>query len=589
MILGKQGAIVMGAKPTQLLWQWLWLIVFSSIDLLPLQAQPANITPNDLPPPQDVQPIPKLEQFPRLPPATLPPPAELLPPASIPPPINPESSIDTITVQQFIVQGSTVFSDADFNRILKPYLNKPISFLELLAARSAISQYYLERGYVTSGAYIPPQRLGDDIVTIQVIEGKLADIQVRGTEKLSPRYISSRIQKATSTPLNRDRLLESLQLLLLDPLIENISAELSLGTHPGTSMLMIEVEEANSFSTAIVLDNRRSPSVSSFRRQLRMEEGNLLGQGDQLYLSYSHTDGSHAFNGNYRFPVNAHGSTLTISGGFSDNEVTERPFNSLDIESSSNYYQLSLRQPLLRSPTQELALGFTVSRRTSQVLFSPADGVEGFPSPGANQDGEITVTALRFFQEYISRNNREVFAVRSQFNLGIDAFEATVNPDPEPDSLFFAWQGQAQWVCLLGDNSRLLVRGSMQLASTSLVSLEQFGIGGVDTVRGYRQDRLLADNGVFASAEVQIPLLAITQNSSVQIAPFADVGIVWNTEAEIPESNTLASVGLGLRFSISDRFLARFDWGIPLIPVKQSRETTWQEDGLYFSVEYNPF
>lgn len=164
------------------------------------------------------------------------------------------------------------------------------------------------------------------------------------------------------------------------------------------------------------------------------------------------------------------------------------------------------------------------------------------------------VTALRFFQEYISRNDREVFAVRSRFNVGIDAFDATINPDGDPDGLFFAWQGQTQWVRLLGDDSRLLLQGSIQLASTSLVSLEQFGIGGIDSVRGYRQDRLLADNGALASAEVQIPLFSITQNSSVQIAPFADVGVVWNTEEEIPESNTLASVGLGLRLSISDLF-----------------------------------
>ncbi|MDJ0533453.1 MAG: ShlB/FhaC/HecB family hemolysin secretion/activation protein [Xenococcaceae cyanobacterium MO_207.B15] len=243
----------------------------------------------------------------------------------------------------------------------------------------------------------------------------------------------------------------------------------------------------------------------------------------------------------------------------------------------------------MRTPTQELAFGFTASRRNSEVIFAPGGEQLGFPSPGANEDGEIRVTALRFFQEYISRNNREVFALRSQFNLGIGAFDATINPDPEPDSRFFSWQGQAQWVLLLGDDSRLLLRGSMQLASTSLVSLEQYGIGGIDSVRGYRQDRLLADNGAFASVEVQIPLFRLAQNSVVQIAPFADVGVVWNVEQEIPESNTLASIGLGLRWSIGDRFSARFDWGIPLIAVTKSTETTWQENGLYFSIQYNPF
>lgn len=578
----------MVTKPPQLILQLGWLVLLGSIDSLPTIAQPTNVPRDDLPPPQDVQPIPDSEQIPQSPP-TLPPPAELLPSPSTPNQTIPDRSIDTITVRQFKVQGSTVFSDADFKQILDRYTNKPISFLELLAARTAITQYYIDRGYITSGAYIPPQKLGDGVVTIQVVEGTLEDIVVRGTEKLSPRYISSRMQRATSAPLDREKLLEALQLLLLDPLIENVSAELSLGTNPGTSILTLEVEEANSFSAPVVIDNRRSPSVSSFRRQIAIEEGNFLGQGDSLFLAYSDTDGSDAFDGSYSFPLNADNTTLTISGGLSDNEVIERPFNILDIESSSNYYQLSLRQPLFRSPTQELTLGFTVSRRKSEVIFSILGEERGFPSPGANEDGEITVTALRFSQEYVSRNNREVFAVRSQFNLGIDAFDSTINPDPEPDSIFFSWQGQAQWVRLLGEDSRLLLRSTMQFASTSLVSVEQFGIGGVDSVRGYRQDRLLADNGVFTSAEVQIPIVSFSQDSSLQIAPFADVGVVWNTEREIRETNTLASVGLGLSFSLNDRFLARFDWGIPLIPVKRARETTLQEDGLYFSVEYELF
>ena len=587
----------MGTKPTQLIYQLGWqlggLALLSSIETLPLKAQPANVAPDDttldLPPPQDVQPIPFPETIPISPPSILPSPAELLPSPSIPVPTNPNTFIDTITVEQFNVQGSTVFSPEDFNQILAPYKGKPVSFLDLLGARSAITQHYLEQGYITSGAYIPPQRLGSGVVTIQVVEGTLEDIRVKGTKKLSPRYISSRIQKATSSPLNREKLLEGLQLLLLDPLIENISAELSLGSNPGASILIIDVEEADSFSTPIVIDNRRSPSVSSFRQQLRINEANLLGQGDDLFLTYSSTEGSDAFDGSYSFPLNPNYGTLTLSGGFSDNEVTESPFNILDIESSSNYYQLSLRQPVIRTPTQELAFGFTASRRNSEVIFAPGGEQLGFPSPGANEDGEIRVTALRFFQEYISRNNREVFALRSQFNLGIGAFDATINPDPEPDSRFFSWQGQAQWVRLLGDDSRLLLRGSMQLASTSLVSLEQFGIGGIDSVRGYRQDRLLADNGAFASVEVQIPLFHVAQNSVVQIAPFADVGVVWNVEQEIPESNTLASIGLGLRWSIGDRFSTRFDWGIPLIAVRKSRETTWQENGLYFSLQYNPF
>jgi hemolysin activation/secretion protein len=130
----------------------------------------------------------------------------------------------------------------------------------------------------------------------------------------------------------------------------------------------------------------------------------------------------------------------------------------------------------------------------------------------------------------------------------------------------------------------------MQLASRTLLPIEQIGLGGLDSVRGYRQDFLLTDNGAFASAEVQVPVLRVPQiNGVLQIIPFVDFGVGWNSsDRENPDPNTLASVGLGLRWSQGERFTARLDWGIPLISV-DSRERTWQENGLYFSIQYNPF
>ena len=136
----------------------------------------------------------------------------------------------------------------------------------------------------------------------------------------------------------------------------------------------------------------------------------------------------------------------------------------------------------------------------------------------------------------------------------------------------------------------LLLRANTQLASRSLLPLEQIGLGGLDSVRGYRQDFLLTDNGAVVSAEVQIPVLRLPNiNSMLKLAPFVDFGVGWNSSQQNnPDPNTLASVGLGLRWTQGDRFTARLDWGIPLVSVN-SKDNTWQENGLYFSLLYNPF
>ncbi len=177
-------------------------------------------------------------------------------------------------------------------------------------------------------------------------------------------------------------------------------------------------------------------------------------------------------------------------------------------------------------------------------------------------------------------------AWRSQFNLGIGAFNATINSEL-PDSRFLAWQGQVQWVRLLAPEMLLILRGNTQLASRALLPLEQVGLGGVNSVRGYRQDLLLTDNGAVASAEVLVPIVRWPQiDSLLQIVPFVDFGVAWNNNAQNPDPNTLASVGLGLRWTQGNNFTARLDWGIPLVSVQQQNKT-WQENGLYFYLQYN--
>jgi len=170
----------------------------------------------------------------------------------------------------------------------------------------------------------------------------------------------------------------------------------------------------------------------------------------------------------------------------------------------------------------------------------------------------------------------------------LDALDSTVN-DNVPDSRFFAWRGQGQFVRLLAPDTLLLVRADVQLANEALVPLEQFGIGGQQTVRGYRQDFLLTDNGVLLSAEVRLPILRVRNlDGLLQVAPFFDIGMGWNASSEDPDPNALIGLGAGLQWRQGDRLTARIDFGIPLVSV-DSRDVTWQESGLYFSIVYTPF
>ena len=532
--------------------------------------------------------IPEPPQLPE--PQPLPPPEDIL--EDIPSPIPPAPQTPfpgSIPIKGFNIVGNTVFSNEELQQEIAEFTNQNLTFNQVLEAEAKLTQFYVSKGYINSGAVVSAQEITDGFITINVVEGTLDQIDVTVTGRLSPNYVRRRLAVATGEPFNLNRLQEALQQLQLNPLIENLAAELSVGSRRERWNLNVNVAVAPAFDPQLFIDNSRNPSVGSFQRGVQLYHGNLFGQGDRFNLTYRNTDGSNEFDGSYTYPLNASDGTLSFRYRTIDSEVIEPPFDELDIESNSRTYELTYRQPIIRNAnpnfTEELALGLTASRRESDTtLFN-----RQFPlSLGADDDGGTRISALRFFQEWTKRRRRDVVAARSQFNLGVGAFDATLS-ESQPDSRFFTWRGQVQYLRQLAPDTNLLLRSDIQLSATDLVPLEQFGLGGVQSVRGYRQDAQLTDNGIFLSAEMRLPIFRVRDVQGVfSIIPFVDFGTVWNTDRRDPDDSTLVSVGIGAQWQMSDRFRARFDWGIPLVDI-DSRERTWQENGLYFSVEYNPF
>ncbi|MGF1570911.1 MAG: ShlB/FhaC/HecB family hemolysin secretion/activation protein [Nodosilinea sp.] len=538
-------------------------------------APPQRLTPRSqpsLPPPEELlQPLP-----------TAP---ELEIPATPELPIAPGEGDVTIVVNRFEVVGSTVFSEAELQAVLAPFIGKPLNLDSLLQARTAITQLYVDRGYISSGAFIPPQVPEDGTVTIEVIEGSLSEIQVLGTTRLNPGYVSSRLARFAHPPLNVELLVEGLRLLQLDPLISSIAGELSAGLEPGTNILAVTITESDSFGVNFVTSNDRSPAVGTWERGLVLNERNLTGHGDGLRIGYLNTEGSDRLIANYQFPLNAFNGTLGLNFEFTDSRVISEPANVLDINTDSTILELTYRQPIVLTPAEELALSLTGSWQRSRSVFLGDLLGETIPFPafGANANGEIEIFALRFAQDWLRRGDNQVVAARSQFNLGLGGSTPANAADGAPDGSFFSWLGQAQWVRLLGPDTPLLLRSEAQLATSTLPSQELFGLGGQRTVRGYRQDRLLTDNALLVSAEVRFPVLRNRERQSLlQIIPFVDVGTGWNVSLANPTPNTLVGTGVGLLWTEGDYWNARIDWGIPLNGSESGN--TWQENGIYFSI-----
>lgn len=496
--------------------------------------------------------------------------------------VSPDPGVPSVsfTVDGIDVEGNSILEE-EIQTIAAEYIDRPITFDDLLVLRSRITQLYVDEGYVTSGAFLPSnQVLTDGTVTIQVVEGTVEAVQVSGTQHLQESYIRQRL--TTDTPLNQADLLESLQLLQLNPFVSQVNAELTAGTSPGQNMLLVAVDEPSPFTASLGGSNYRPTSIGSAEATVSLGYSNLIGIGDRITGSYGRTDGLDIFDAGLSVPINAKEGTLSFRFNSSESQIIDDEFEDLEIESETRTYGLSFRQPIVRSPETEFALGLGLDLRRRQTFI--LDNIPFSFSVGP-EEGVSNVSVLRFSQDWVNRSAGRVLAARSQFSFGLDAFNATVN-DSGIDGRYFSWIGQFQWVQQLSSRNLMITRLSTQLTPDSLLSLEQFSIGGVDTVRGYAQNQLVADNGALAGVEFRLPLTSNPQR--LQLTPFLEMGTVWNNDTPDPETSTIAGLGLGVRWLVGSSLFVRLDYGIPLIEVDNDSDSL-QDEGLYLSVNFQPF
>jgi len=129
------------------------------------------------------------------------------------------------------VLGSTVLRD-QIAALTKSFENREVTFEDLIGLRSALLSSTLKRLHVTWRILLNESEALSGGRAIQVVEGELERIELSGLSRLQEQYVRSRIATAATKPLNRQRLEEALQ-LQLDPLLEQVNAELTVGSTPG--------------------------------------------------------------------------------------------------------------------------------------------------------------------------------------------------------------------------------------------------------------------------------------------------------------------------------------------------------------------
>lgn len=492
-----------------------------------------------------------------------------------------------IQVENLTVKGSSILDEAEIQELAGPFVGRSVSEDSLQRLADAITERYLEEGYITSRAILNAKTLPTGQIEIQVLEGGIEEIQVEGLRHLNTSYIRSRVALGAQTPLNTGRLEDQLRLLRSSPLVDNIEASLRQGTQPAKSILVVRVTEAERFRASASADNYSPPSVGSERLGISLGYQNLTGIGDDLSFGFKHTaqDGSDTLDFTYRAPLNPMDGTLQFRTSFNSNNVVQEPFSVLDIRGNSELYELSFRQPLQRTPREEFALSAGLTYQTGQTFTFAGGTPFGF---GPEADGTTTTTVLKLGQDYIKRDPRGAWALRSQFSIGLDLLDPTINDGPTPDGRFVSWLGQIQRVQVLNENNFLILSTDVQFASEALLSSQQFVIGGGQSIRGFRQNVRAGDGGLRFSVEDRITLVRDEAGRpEFIVAPFFDMGWIWydpdNPNKPDEQQDFIAGTGVGLIWSPYAGITLRFDYAFPLLDL-DDRTQNAQDDGVHFSV-----
>jgi hemolysin activation/secretion protein len=496
-------------------------------------------------------------------------------------------------VHEFQFVGNTVFTGAELAQAASQYVGLPIDVGGLEEARVSVTQYYVDRGYVNSGAIIEHAPDSRGVVILRIVEGRITDVRIQGNKWTHSGFYRRRLGPLTDKPLNVTEVRDRLQVWRQIYPIEQLNAELRPGRIPGEAALDLKITEEFPVHFGVRYANDRPPSTGAEEVTAMLRADTLTGHNDPLSFDYGIVRGASAglqdaellgtddLSASYRFPITARDTTLGAHYIRSSASIIEAQFRELDITAKSEIFGITLSQPISRTPSRVFSLDLIGEHKANQSFLL---GIPYSFSPGA-VDGETVVSAARLAVQFVDRSDQHLFAGRLTLSSGVNVLDVTENSDG-PDWSFFSVLGQAQYVRRLG-RTRHEVAGRVvgQYTPDPLLSLEQLSIGGASTVRGYRQSALMRDAGVIASLEFRLSLWQRKDGPSyVQIVPFTDLGAGWNNDRATPSPDFISSAGIGVVMVPLRNVEASLFWGHAFQTIANPSHDL-QDHGVNFSIK----
>jgi len=472
-----------------------------------------------------------------------------------------QAAAEQVQVRSFQVQGNTLLDAQAVQAALAPYTGAR-NLADLQQAAQAVQALYGQAGWAAVLVYLPPQPVADGVVTLNVVEGKVGQVQVQGAQRLSAARVRAALPSLVEGATPRVRRIDAeLQIANENP-GRSMAVLLGPGSVPGEVQATVKVEEQPVQRFSASLDNSGNDRTGNYRLGLGWQHADLTGHDDLLSLNLqtSPTEPSmvQVASAGYRWPLPGLRAALDLFAAYSNVDGGTQMIAAGDLSFAGAGRIAGARMvwylPRLGEFDQRLTTGLE-----SRAYLNDCS-VAGLPAGACGAAGE-SVSVQPITLEWAAQQGGStpmLFTLALTQNLALGGkhgaqadFDAV---RPGAPQRYTVLRGGAQGSMPVLDDARVAARFSLQHSGDALVSGEQFGLGGAQSVRGYQERELSGDSGWQLSLELLSPRLGtemLPATSDLRLVAFADAGEVNNQAGTTCRANTTrcraTSLGVGLR------------------------------------------
>jgi len=513
-------------------------------------------------------------------------------------------------IQEYRVIGAKILPAVEVEEAVYPFLGPGRTSADVEKARAALEKAYQDKGFQTVQVQIPEQHVKRGIVLLEVVENKVGRLRVKGSRYFALDKIKAQVPSLAEgkVPNFNDVTREVVSLNGWSD--RRVTPTLRPGVEPGTVDIDLNVKDTFPLHGSVELNNRYSADTTQLRVNGSMSYNNLwqLGHsaGGSFQVSPQDLNQVQVYSGYYiaRFASidwlslmvqgvkqNSNVSTLGSLAVAGRGEVIGARAL-LSLPPRKDFYQSAsvgmdykhFEQEINVAPTGTGATATAASSTTTPISYYPISlsytgtwiGKKTPPKDAGGDDKKQPVDEIKYTTDLnmsVNLHLRGMGSKSSQFDD--NRFNA--------DGNYIYFRGDLSHTQKLPWNFELFGKVQGQIADQPLVSSEQYGGGGLGTVRGYREAEVLGDNGGFGTVELRLPSLIGwwgRKDSELVLYGFAEGGVLTMRDP-LPEQTSsyrLASVGFGGRMKLFDYLNGSVDLALPLIT-----QTTTQAHNPFLS------